>query len=262
MARVYEAQPILTRVDAEGTPDVCTTCTEHTMFVCGWKVKRWCLIIASLVLIAVGCLVPLVIYAAQNATARACRLTYDPDGAVSEATMLEWTSDSRWRLSKPRYDATRGACVCRDAALDPTATPLNASVVVWIAPADLLLLHAQNDGGVLSAGFVDYWNDDSNSPGQFDQHNHVKVCLAQQEVVDLWGDGACHESEGNHADRLSLFYLGYDGALFCRSYCTPDIQRRCRDDDCCYEGGTYQQCTMYRAEHCQKFGGYCPCSYP
>jgi len=208
-------------VSPEGQPDGCVTCSEKTMSVCGWRVKRWCLLIALLILVTIGCLIPLVIYAVRFGEATSCRLTYTDNALVTEAEMQSWMSKESWPLSVPTYDWKHRTCVCKGFEdQDPRNLLPTDEVLVWIAPGDLVSLSDESlITPALDPAFV------AAHRMHYNQDQHVKVCLRQQLVLDLWNvgydvsDGGqhCHASSGDGSSNVEQFFLGWDGALYCGS---------------------------------------------
>ena len=210
-------------VSEDGEPDGCATCSEQTMSICGCKVKRWCLVIALLVLVMIGLAVPLGIYAFWFGEATSCRLTYADDALVTEAEMQNWMADERWPLSVPTHDWKRRTCVCKGFEdKDPKSLLPTDEVLVWIAPGDLASLSDEQQIDPLPAAFLNKYR------GAYGEKDHVKVCLQQQYVVALWNidpstvnvmDGGrhCHVSNGDALSNVEQFFLGWDGALYCSS---------------------------------------------
>ena len=231
--------------------DDCAVFCEQTTGLCGSR--RWLLVLIMLFVTSITFTILFIVYAVQNADARSCALTYDDNGAVSEAKMLEWTTHESWLLAKPYYDDARKACVCRDAGLDPMNIPLDEPVVVWIAPGDLLSLKHQQNIPVLPQTFIDYWTDRAD---QYATENHVKVCLQQQDLVDLRGDDStrhCHTRVGT-STAVGRFYLGYDGALFCApSSCTCQDGFGNKDSGCDTQSNS---CGVAEGD-CVNFGKFC-----
>ena len=199
-AEDYEEQPWIEGVDS-------IPCTP-------FEVKRWCYLLCLACTLTATFFGLFVLYAVRNAEARSCVLTYNANGLISEAEMLEWTNDDKWPLARPTYDSKRKTCVCRDAALNPAAIPLTDPVAIWIAPGDLVSLHHEGRLPSLPDGFVSKWNQ---APDQgYATKDHVKVCIEHDDLIYLWGTNTttnhCHSSTGN---RVEAFYLGYDGSLFC-----------------------------------------------
>jgi hypothetical protein len=208
-------------VSPEGQPDGCVTCSEKTMSVCGWRVKRWCLLIALFILLAIGCLIPFVIYAVRFGEATSCRLTYTDSATITEAEMQKWMADEKWPLSVPKYDPWRRTCVCKGFEdKDPMSLLPSDEVLVWIAPGDLVSLSDEEKiSPRLPSSFVDKYR------GKYSQKDHVKVCVRQELVLALWNIGSdisdggqhCHVSSGAASSNVEQFYLGWDGALYCKS---------------------------------------------
>ena len=151
--------------------------------------------------------------------ASSCQLTYDTAGVISESEMRVWASRVDWTLTHPRYDSTRRACTCSVDA-DPTAA--TTKTPVWIAPGDMVTLFEST----LPASFVKKYK------RAFAPEDHVKVCLAQEKLTELWNRGACHrpssseESASGEAQGVSqgvaAIFTGWDGDLYCASVrCNP-----------------------------------------
>jgi len=221
--------PIEERVPINGTtivevPNQCATCSEKTLSICGRKVKRWCLLIALLILLVTGCLIPLVIYAVRFGEATSCRLTYADDALVTEADMQRWMAKENWPLSVPAYDWKRRHCVCEGFEdKSPRSLLPTDEILVWIAPGDLVSL--SDEGSItppLDSAFV------AAHRRHYTKEQHVKVCLRQQLVLGLWNidsdvlDGGqhCHVSSGDGSSNVEQFFLGWDGSLYCGGSCT------------------------------------------
>ena len=91
-------------------------------------------------------------------------------------------------------------------------------VLVWIAPGDLASLSDEHKiNPPLPTSFLDKYRDVKG------RNDHVKVCLRQALVVDLWNIGSgggggrqhCHASSGAGSSNVDQFFLGWDGALYC-----------------------------------------------
>ena len=204
----------------------CATWFEKTNGCCGWRVKRWLVCFALLSLMGVGFRVLFEIYAVRFGEATSCRLTYADDAVISEAEMQNWMADERWPLSVPTYDWKRRTCVCKGFEdKDPKSLLPTDEVLVWIAPGDLVSL---SDEGKLAprlpTSFLDEYR------GIYGEKDHVKVCLQQQYVLNLWNldpstinamDGGrhCHVSSSDGSSNVEQFFLGWDGALYCESQC-------------------------------------------
>ena len=98
---------------------------------------------------------------------------------------------------------------------------------MWIAPADLVSLSDENR---LTPSLPTIFTNDHR--GVYSENDHVKVCLEQHLVLELWNvdrspynalDGQHHCHEGHTGDAISnveKLYLGWDGALYCSlSFC-------------------------------------------
>lgn len=212
----------------------CATWFEKTNGCCGWRVKRWLLCFALLFLMGVGFLVPFAIYAVRFGEASSCRLTYTDDAVISESEMQSWMADESWFLSVPSYDWKRRTCVCKGFEdKDPKSLLPTDEVLVWIAPGDLASL--SDEGAItpaLPATFLDKYR------GAYGQKDHVKVCLQQRLLLDLWNydpsrinvaDGGrhCHVSSSDGSSNVEQFFLGWDGALYCLT--TAEKQKK---NDC------------------------------
>ena len=222
---IYDTVPRDPQGDACG--DACAGCAtwfEGTNGCCGWRVKRWLVCFALLFLMGIGLLVPFAIYAVWFGEASSCRLTYTDDAAISESEMQSRMTDERWPLSVPTYDWKRRTCVCRGFEdKDPKSLLPTDEVLVWIAPGDLASL--SDEGAIaprLPTSFLDKYR------GAYGAKDHVKVCLKQQLVLDLWNDGSdfadggrhCHVSSGDGSSNVEQFFLGWDGALYCTCSCS------------------------------------------
>ena len=202
----------------------CATWFERTNGCCGWRIKRWLVCFALLFLMGVGFLVPFAIYAVRFGEASSCRLTYADDAVISESEMQSWMADESWPLSVPTYDWKRRTCVCKGFEdKDPKSLLPTDEVSVWIAPGDLASL--SDEGAItpaLPATFLDKYR------GAYGEKDHVKVCLQQRLLLDLWNydpsrinvaDGGrhCHVSSSDGSSNVEQFFLGWDGALYCSS---------------------------------------------
>lgn len=202
-------------------PDDCVICSEKSMLCFGRKVKRWCLLIVLLVLVTVGFAIPFGLYAFHFGEATACRLTYTEDAIITESEMQGWMAKENWPLSVPTYDPWKRTCVCKGFEdMDPKSLLPTDEVLVWIAPGDLVSLSDETKiTPHLPMDFTDKYRT------IYGENDHVKVCLPQQLVLDLWNIGTdvadggrhCHVSAGDASSNVEQFYLGWDGAL----YCTP-----------------------------------------
>jgi hypothetical protein len=213
-------------------PDECVLCTEKTIPICGVHVKRWCLLLVLLSAALTSATVIAVIYALRLQTLTACRLTYSNNATVQESEMQKWAAKDDWPLSVPRYDPWRRTCVCEGyETRDPTELQPTDEVLVWIAPGDLITLADSGKIGHFNAEF------ESTYKGDFAEDNHVKVCMQQQFLLDLWaysnttGQTSCHSSSGPSGSIIERFYLGWDGALFCAS--TFDNTGSCKSTTDC-----------------------------
>jgi len=208
----------------EGTtvevPDQCVTCSEKTLY----GVKRWCYFLIVLSIATIGVAIACGVYVTQLNDATTCRLTYtDSSNRLSEAQMQSWSKDYDWPLTVPSYDPWRRTCVCKGSEnKDPTKLLATDKVLVWIAPADLVSLSDENR---LTPSLPTIFANDHR--GVYSENDHVKVCLEQHLVLELWNvdrspynalDGQHHCHEGHTGDAISnveKFYLGWDGALYC-----------------------------------------------
>lgn len=225
--------PLHGTVSSGGEPDGCATCSERTTSICGCRVRRWCILISLLVLVTIGLAVPMGIYAIRLGEATSCRLTYADDAAISESEMQSWMAGGEWPLSVPTYDPWRRTCVCKGFEdKDPKSLVPTDEVLAWIAPGDLASL--SDDSAItpaLPTSFLEKYR------GVYSEKDHVKVCLKQQLVLDLWNinsttfnaaDGArhCHVSSSVDSSNVEQFFLGWDGALYCTdSFVNLDICR-------------------------------------
>jgi len=205
----------------ETEEDACTSCSEKTVNCCGlFHIKRWCLLILLLSLLTIGFMIPFIIYAAFFGEATSCRLTYSTNNNVTEADMQRWMKKDNWPLSVPTYDPWRRTCVCKGYEdKDPMTLAPTDEVLVWIAPGDLVSLSDEGKIPALHSNFV------SKHRNHYAKEEHVKVCLPQELVVDLWniandtadGGSHCHATTGSTSSNVERFFLGWDGALFCSS---------------------------------------------
>lgn len=203
----------------ETEEDACTSCSEKTVNCCGlFHIKRWCLLILLLSLLTLGFMIPFIIYAAFFGEATSCRLTYSTNNNVTEADMQGWMKKDNWPLSVPTYDSWRRTCVCKGYEdKDPMTLKPTDEVLVWIAPGDLVSLSDEGKIPALDSNFV------TKHRLHYAKEEHVKVCLQQELVVDLWNiandtaDGGrhCHATTGDTSSNVERFFLGWDGALFC-----------------------------------------------
>jgi hypothetical protein len=207
---------------SEEQPDACVTWSEKTFYCAGCKVKRWCCLLGMLSVVMVALLVPLGVYVIQFGEATSCRLTYADNAVVTESKMQSWMSKESWPLTVPSYDWTRRTCVCKGFEdKDPKNLTSTDEVLVWIAPGDLVSL--SDEGKItppLDAAFT------TAHRNHYGQSEHVKVCIRQELVLDLWNidnvtdEGHhCHQSKGDGSSNVENIFLGWDGALFC-SDCT------------------------------------------
>lgn len=213
-----ERVPIREFIEAE--EDACTSCSEKTVNCCGlFHIKRWCLLILLLSLLTIGFMIPFIIYAALFGEATSCRLTYSTNNNVTEADMQRWMKKDNWPLSVPTYDPWRRTCVCKGYEdKDPMTLAPTDEVLVWIAPGDLVSLSDESKIPALDSNFV------TKHRLHYAKEEHVKVCLPQELVVDLWNiandtaDGGrhCHATAGTTSSNVERFFLGWDGALFCK----------------------------------------------
>jgi hypothetical protein len=206
-------------------PDDCVLCTEKTIPICGVRVKRWCLLLVLLSAALTSATLIAVIYALRLQTLTACRLTYSNNATIHESEMQTWAAQDDWPLSVPRYDPWRRTCVCAGyETKDPKELQLTDEVLVWVAPGDLITL--------ADSGKIRHFNAEFESTykGDFSENNHVKVCLQQQFLLELWAyrnttdQTSCHSSSGPSGSIIERFYLGWDGALFCASSADNIIQ--------------------------------------
>lgn len=132
--------------------------------------------------------------------------------------MQRWMKADDWPLTVPTYDPWRRTCVCHGYETnDPLMLKPTDEVLVWIAPGDLVSLSDEQKIQPLPASFA------SAHRNHYAKEEHVKVCLQQKLVVDLWNianDTAdsgrhCHVQSSTHPSNVEQFYLGWDGALFC-----------------------------------------------
>lgn len=197
------------RIELVEELDGCARCFEHTDSLLCCRVRRWCWIGFLLLLTLVATTTLFIIYAVMNAEASSCRLTYHDNATISESQMHKWASDANWPLPTPTYNRQKRVCTCSSQDKDPTALSMDDYVPVWIAPADLLSLQKIGDITGLP----------SNIPNVQGTYDHVKVCLKQKYLIDLWGtvrgvDTHCHKPS-NAQTAIERFFLGYEGALYC-----------------------------------------------
>ena len=207
----------------ETEEDACTSCSEKTVNCCGlFHIKRWCLLILLLSLLTIGFMIPFIVYAAFFGEATSCRLTYSTNNNVTEADMQGWMKKDNWPLSVPTYDPWRRTCVCKGYEdKDPMTLAPTDEVLVWIAPGDLVSLSDEGKIPALDSNFV------TKHRLHYAKEEHVKVCLKQELVVDLWniandtadGGSHCHEMASSTSSNVERFFLGWDGALFCGGAC-------------------------------------------
>ena len=134
-------------------------------------------------------------------SASSCQLTYDTAGVITEDEMRVWASRADWTLTHPTYDSVKRACTC-SADADPTAA--TTKTPVWIAPGDIVTLFEST----LPASFVKKYK------SAFAPEDHVKVCLAQDKLTELWNRGNCHQSN-NTTGGVDKIFTGWDGDLYC-----------------------------------------------
>ena len=150
-----------------------------------------------------------------NTHSQACRLTYTDDATISEAEMQSWASQNDWGLSTPRYDAHFGMCVCSAAYTNPNRLQSDSEVPVWIAPGDIVSLYRDELVTQLPVGFATQY------VYTYGEHDHVKMCLTQTQLIHLWGDDYesrhCHHLN-SETSKMESIYVGFDGALYC-AYC-------------------------------------------
>lgn len=213
-----ERIPIRQFVDVE--EDACISCSEKTVNCCGiLHVKRWCLVLILLSLLTIGFMVPFIIYAVFFGEATTCRLTYTDNNNVTEADMQTFMARDDWPLTVPSYDPWRRTCVCKGyETKNPQNLQQTDEVLVWIAPGDLVSL--VDEGKLKTQLDTDF---KTKYRGHYAKEEHVKVCLPQELVLDLWNNGTdtldggyhCHEQSSKTPGNVDKFYLGWDGALFC-----------------------------------------------
>jgi hypothetical protein len=218
--------PTRTPAPPPPAPPAATTFWSRAVNMCGiLHVKRWCLIIALLAVLTIGFMVPFIIYATFFGEATSCRLTYAEHASFTEADMQGWTTKDTWPLSVPTYDPWRRTCVCKGYEdKDPKQLQPTDEVLVWIAPGDLVSLSDENKlPSKLDDGFTSKYR------RHYAQEEHVKVCLPQRLVLDLWNiasdtaDGGrhCHQMSSATPSNVERFYLGWDGTLFCEGGSSP-----------------------------------------
>ena len=211
-----ERIPITELIDQE--EDACVRCSEKTVNCCGiLHIKRWCLFVVLLLLLTVGFLVPFVIYAVLFGEATSCRLTYSDNSNVTEAEMQKFMSGEDWSLTVPTYDMWKRRCVCKGSEdEDPLNLKPTDEVLAWIAPGDLVSLSDEEMiAPPLPSTFLTKYR------GQYYEQEHVKVCIPQKHLLNLWNyndkDGSthCHVQSSQSSSNVEQFYLGWDGALYC-----------------------------------------------
>lgn len=107
-----------------------------------------------------------------------------------------------WPLKHPVYDVSKKACVCSSDS-DPSSS--SGDTPAWIAPGDLVSLY-EDGGKFLPSDFV-FEYAESYSP-----QDHVKVCIDQPRLLNLWDSGHCHSAIN---DSLKEIFTGWCGSLFC-----------------------------------------------
>lgn len=147
----------------------------------------------------------------------ACKLMYSEDGVITEKEMKRWAGMEGWKLTHPRYDLSKKACVC-SSDTDPSSP--SGETPVWIAPGDLVSLYRES----LPSQFVDTYSEDYSSL------DHVRVCAKQEVILSLWNSDHCHsESQGI----LTTIFTGWDGSLFCEKTCPPSPSVSCFQNSTC-----------------------------
>ena len=163
--------------------------------------------------LAATLLVLFIFYATRLDYATTCRLTYDKTGAITETEMHTWMQHESWPLAVPKYHTEKRTCTCSDADASPANLTMEDLVLVWLAPGDLVSLQVKLSSA-LPADFIKKYQ------GRYAEADHVKVCLPQQYLVDLWGNGDgvkqhCHMAASATPGVVESIFIGWDGALFC-----------------------------------------------
>ena len=210
-------------------PGQCVAPSEKTVTLCGVPIKRWCLLLAGFVITTAVFFVLFLVYVVGLGTATSCRLTYSDYAIISESEMQTLASQDNWTLKVPSYDPWRRTCVCKGYEdIHPITLQPNDKVLAWIAPGDLVSLFAEGEIDKMPLSFVETYKD------QYAEEDHVKVCMPQKNLVDLWnnndaegrgGGPHCHMTTGDASNTVKSFLLGWDVALFCARSC----QQRCDD---------------------------------
>ena len=248
-------------------PDPCATCSEKTVGICGVHVKRWFLLLIGFIITTVVFFVLFLVYVIGFGAATSCRLTYSDKAVISESEMQTWASRDDWPLKVPSYDPWRRTCVCKGYEdIDPEGLKPDDEVLAWIAPGDLVSLFADGEIDKMPPSFVDKYKD------RYAEADHVKVCMPQKNVVDLWNINAtdengrhCHTTKGDASNTVKSFFLGWDGALFCACWysSTLDFGSKCFKGDQCNKCPTPQTCMtdVYSmacgVQKCDMYGDHC-----
>jgi hypothetical protein len=165
--------------------------------VCGKRVYMWSLCVSLLVVVALA-FAALFLWALfrDRTPAPSCRLAYTDNNVITEEMMQTKAREVGWPVEHPS-----ASCSC-SAGRFP----------VWIAPGDLCELFNVIEWEHCSLANAD----------------HVKVCLSQEQVDQLWNVGMCHDrvavfnnsmdggnGDGRSSGGSTRVHLGYDGYLFC-----------------------------------------------
>ena len=162
-----------------------------------------------------------------------CPLVYDfkgtMHGAITAAQVDMWASYANWPLTHPKWSRAHKACLCDDYPQDVQPDPvqyagrLKRKTPVWIAPGDMKFLFPEVDW---PQDFLDVIR--SSYTRGYGMAEHVKVCLTQDRLDDLWtgrhdntSTPHCHTPEsaydGRNGSQLRgvRLFTGFDGDLYC-----------------------------------------------
>ena len=151
------------------------------------------------------------VYAAQNADARSCALTYDANNVVTSQQAHDWMHGDSWGFAKLEYNAKQKTCICETSETGPSSFP------VWVAPGDLVLLQQANLVQTLPAGFATSYEN------IFTPISSIKVCLTQKQLTYLWGNDQnattvgglkCHTAPNDDVTQTGIA-TGAGGVLMC-----------------------------------------------
>lgn len=147
----------------------------------------------------------------RKESVRTCPLTYDINGAISEAQMIKWSADAGWSFTHPTWNGE--GCSCDDA--DPTQIAAQTTTPVWIAPCDLRALFPD----------VIFPSDFPTSSESCEPKDHIKVCLPHIKLNQLWnGLNASGVNVGGlkHCHDTDSIYTGWDGDIYCTATCPTE----------------------------------------